>query len=42
VTTDVELLAQASRLMSEALDHSQARRLALVEEQADGSDSASA
>jgi excisionase family DNA binding protein len=37
---DVELLAQASRLMSEALDHSQARRLALVEEQADGSDSA--
>jgi excisionase family DNA binding protein len=37
---DVELLAQASRLMSEALDHSQARRIALVEEQSDGSDSA--
>ena len=36
---DAELLAQASRLMSEALDHSQARRIALVEEQADGSDS---
>jgi excisionase family DNA binding protein len=37
---DAELFAQASRLMSEALDHSQARRIALVEEQADGSDSA--
>jgi excisionase family DNA binding protein len=36
---DAELLAQASRLMSEALDRSQVRRIALVEEQADGSDS---
>src|SRR5215475_6524260 len=35
---DAELLAQASRLMSEALDRSQARRIALVEEKADGSD----
>jgi excisionase family DNA binding protein len=37
---DTELLAQASRLMSEALDHSQACRIALVEQRADGSDSA--
>jgi excisionase family DNA binding protein len=37
---DVELLAQASRLMSEALDRPQAHRIALVEVQADGSDSA--
>lgn len=36
---DAELLAQASRLMSEALDRPQAHRIALVEEQADGSDS---
>jgi excisionase family DNA binding protein len=35
---DAELLAQASRLMSEALDRSGARRIALVEEKADGSD----
>ena len=35
---DAELLSQASRLMSEALDRSQARRIALVEENADGSD----
>jgi excisionase family DNA binding protein len=35
---DAELLAQASRLMSEALDRSEARRIALVEEKADGSD----
>jgi excisionase family DNA binding protein len=35
---DAELLAQASRLMSEALDRSKARRIALVEEKADGSD----
>lgn len=35
---EAELLAQASRLMSEALDRSEARRIALVEEQADGSD----
>ena len=35
---DAELLSQASRLMSEALDRSQARRIALVEEKADGSD----
>ena len=35
---DVELLAQASRLMSEALDCSEARTIALVEEKADGSD----
>ncbi len=37
---DAELLAQASRLMSEALDRPQARRIVLVEEQADGSNSA--
>jgi excisionase family DNA binding protein len=37
---DAELLSQASRLMSEALDRSQSRRIALVEEHADGSDSA--
>jgi excisionase family DNA binding protein len=37
---DAELLAQASRLMSEALDRPQARRIALVEEHADGSNSA--
>jgi excisionase family DNA binding protein len=37
---DAELLAQASRLMIEALDRAQARRIALVEEQADGSNSA--
>lgn len=35
---DAELLAQASRLMSEALDRSGARRIALVEEKADGGD----
>jgi excisionase family DNA binding protein len=35
---EAELLAQASRLMSEALDRSEARRIALVEEKADGSD----
>ena len=35
---DAELPAQASRLMSEALDRSEARRIALVEEKADGSD----
>ncbi|HEY4210737.1 MAG TPA: helix-turn-helix domain-containing protein [Steroidobacteraceae bacterium] len=37
---DAELLAQASRLMSEALDRSEARTIALVEEKADGSDAA--
>lgn len=37
---DAELLSQASRLMSEALDRPQARRIALVEEKADGSDNA--
>jgi excisionase family DNA binding protein len=37
---DAALFAQASRLMSEALDRSHSRRIALVEEQADGSDSA--
>ena len=37
---DAELLAQASRLMSEALDRSVARKIALVEERADGSDAA--
>jgi excisionase family DNA binding protein len=37
---DAELLAQASRLMIEALDRPQARRIALVEEQADGTNSA--
>lgn len=37
---DAELLAQASRLMSEALDRSVARKIALVEEKADGSDAA--
>jgi excisionase family DNA binding protein len=37
---DAELLAQASRLMIEALDRPQAHRIALVEQQADGSDSA--
>jgi excisionase family DNA binding protein len=36
---DAELLAQASRLMSETLDRPQAHRIALVEEQADGSNS---
>jgi excisionase family DNA binding protein len=35
---DAELLSQASRLMSEALDRSGARKIALVEEKADGSD----
>jgi excisionase family DNA binding protein len=35
---DAELLAQASRLMSETLDRSEAHRIALVEEKADGSD----
>jgi excisionase family DNA binding protein len=35
---DVQLFAQASRLMSEALDRSRVRRIALVEEKADGSD----
>jgi excisionase family DNA binding protein len=35
---DAELLVQASRLMSEALDRSEARTIALVEEKADGSD----
>jgi excisionase family DNA binding protein len=37
---DAELLAQASRLMSEALDRPQAHRIALVEEHADGTDTA--
>ncbi len=37
---DAELLAQASRLMGEALDRSKARRIALVEERADGRDAA--
>jgi excisionase family DNA binding protein len=37
---DAELLVQASRLMSEALDRSEARTIALVEEKADGSDAA--
>jgi excisionase family DNA binding protein len=37
---DAELLAQASRIMSEALDRPQAHRIALVEQLADGSDSA--
>jgi excisionase family DNA binding protein len=35
---DAELLAQASRLMWEALDRSRARRSALVEERDDGGD----
>jgi len=35
---EAELLAQASRLMGEALDRSHAHRIALVEEKADGSD----
>jgi len=35
---DAELLAQASRLMNEALDRSEAGRISLVEENADGSD----
>ena len=35
---DAELLAQASRLMGEALDRSRARRIALVEERDDGGD----
>jgi excisionase family DNA binding protein len=35
---DAELLAQASRLMSEALDRAEARKITLVEEDADGSD----
>lgn len=35
---DAELLAQASRLMGEALDSSRARRIALVEERDDGGD----
>ena len=35
---DAELLAQASRLMGEALDRSRARRIALVEEREDGGD----
>ena len=37
---DAELLTQASRLMSEALDHPQALRIALVEQEADGSERA--
>jgi excisionase family DNA binding protein len=36
---DAEVLAQASRLMSEALDRPQAHRIALVEEHSDGSGS---
>ena len=35
---DAELLAQASRLMGEALDRSRARRIALVDERDDGGD----
>ena len=35
---DAELFAQASRLMSEALDRSRVRRVALIEEKTDGSD----
>jgi excisionase family DNA binding protein len=35
---DAHLFAQASRLMSEALDRSRVRKIALVEEKADGSD----
>ena len=35
---DAELLAQASRLMGEALDRSRVRRIALVEERDDGGD----
>lgn len=35
---DAELLAQASRLMGEALDRSRARRIALIEERDDGGD----
>jgi len=35
---DAELLAQASRLMGEALDRSSVRRIALVEERDDGGD----
>lgn len=35
---DAELLAQASRLMGEALDRSRARRIALVEERDDRGD----
>jgi excisionase family DNA binding protein len=35
---DAALFAQASRLMSEALDRPRVRRIALVEEKADGSD----
>jgi len=35
---DAELLAQASRLMGEALDRSRAHRIALVEERDDGGD----
>src|ERR1700760_2285963 len=35
---DAELFSQASRLMSEALDRSRVRRIALVEEKGDGSD----
>ena len=37
---DADLLAQASRIMSEALDRPQAHRISLVEQRADGSDSA--
>jgi excisionase family DNA binding protein len=37
---DAQLLAQASRLMGEALDRSKAHRIALVEERADGRDAA--
>jgi excisionase family DNA binding protein len=37
---DAELLTQASRLMSEALDHPQALPIALVEQEADGSERA--
>jgi excisionase family DNA binding protein len=37
---DAELLAQASRIICEALDRPQAHRISLVEQQADGSDSA--
>jgi hypothetical protein len=35
---DAALFAQASRLMSEALDRPRVRRIALVEEKADGSE----
>ena len=35
---DAELLAQANRLMGQALDSSRARRIALIEERDDGGD----